>query len=72
MKNTFNYWQKKRLGVTRGDVVRRKSDPVHTGRVVQINVALNQEVFALVRWFDLNVLESRVAVTELEKAEEWK
>lgn len=62
----------RRGGINRGDCVRRKEDPVHVGRVTQVNVGDDYVTYAQVRWFGNDALESRIDVRELEIAEVWK
>jgi hypothetical protein len=53
----------------RGSVVRRRSDPVHTGVVTSVNWTWKT---CTVRWCSSNVLEFLISIEELETAEEWK
>jgi hypothetical protein len=52
-----------------GDLVRRRSDPVHTGRVVRIELS---KKLVEVRWLKLDCLECLISLRELEPAENWK
>jgi hypothetical protein len=61
----------RRPGITRGSIVSKKADPVHTGRVTQLNIT-DGKVFAQVRWFGLDCVESRIPEGDLQVTEEWK
>jgi hypothetical protein len=56
-----------------GRIVRRKADPVHSGRVIR---ASRSERTASVRWFGKppgpQILECRIPWAALELAEDWK
>ena len=52
-----------------GDLVRRRADPVHTGRIVRIEL---EHSLVNVRWLKMNCLECLIVLRELELAEDWK
>ena len=56
--------------MTRGSIVCRKSDPVHVGRVVLVNLT---QRCVNVRWLgEREILEFAIPVEELTIATEWK
>jgi hypothetical protein len=68
------------IEVKHGDLVRRKKDPVHTGRVFRVRGrTASTETTVDVVWIKNGkqdrtppMLERRVPVKELEPAEDWK
>jgi hypothetical protein len=66
--------------VKHGDLVRRKKDPVHTGRVFRVRGrTASRETTCDVVWVRSGkedrtppMIERNVPVKELEEAEEWK
>jgi hypothetical protein len=56
----------------RGDIVSRKSDPVHVGQIIGILVR-NGKRFASVRWLPSMMLEDEaIDCDDLQVTEEWK
>jgi hypothetical protein len=61
--------------IKHGDLVRRKSDPVHTGRVFRVlGERSTRETTCDVQWLQKNgrPIERGIPMSELESAEEWK
>jgi len=57
--------------MTRGAIVRRKADPVHSGCVTALFYSAGR-TYVSVRWLAGNVAEHRIPAAELELAEDWK
>jgi hypothetical protein len=53
----------------RGDIIARKSDPVHRGVITRIEI-LHGKIN--VKWLGTNIHEFLIPIAELELAEEWK
>lgn len=56
----------------KGDLVRRKSDPVHTGQVVAVSITGQAVTLLWLNRGERRIAEYLVPISELEYAEEWK